>query len=675
MRTQVGRADRCRPIAASAAEKLLSCMSSWRKIVIFQEMFPKCCIGLLLVFLLPVCGAAGRPRHHSAADRVSRPDTVLLKAAGLQRGLPFDKGYWEIADSLRQSDTLRMAAELRNRRLYDSIRSKTTRRAVPRLLYRMLFVNPVLDTTANGQVQDEGRLFEQYAGRKITDVAIEQEPVFDTVGNWLERTGNKLHVATRARVLRRDLLFDAGDEVDPDLLVRNLQLLRSRPYLSDAVFVVTPDPFDSTYVKVTLRTRDSWTITADGALHGEGRTMAALSDANILGTGNRFSVATNFSRNDFSYGGNIVSYDVPNLFGSFFKANFSAGRDFYNSELRLGVNKAFILPTDYELGISYDNVKTKHYLVDRDTSELAKSRSFNVWAGRSKYLPSIRSSVYLTARYGFARFGRRPFTSKYYNPVFHDYDNVLVGAGFYREKFYTANMVYGFGIREFLATGYKAELVSGYSWREFGEDLYLGVNYKMGGFTRLGYLMGGFSLGSFIDMATGAWSQSAVDVDLRWFSPLFLWKRSRIRQFLGLNYTQGWNRYAGSDEVMRFTRQNGLSLLREDRLGTNRMVLNTETVFFTPYQPLGFRIALFGFADFGLLGYDANIFRNNFYTTFGFGVRLRNERLVFSTVQLRLGIALGKGGLVDNRYFEASNGTRLEQYRYLPERPEIVRFQ
>ena len=319
MRTQVGRADRCRPIAASAAEKLLSCMSSWRKIVIFREMFPKCCIGLLLVFLLPVCGAAGRPRHHSAADRVSRPDTVLLKAAGLQRGLPFDKGYWEIADSLRQSDTLRMAAELRNRRLYDSIRSKTTRRAVPRLLYRMLFVNPVLDTTANGQVQDEGRLFEQYAGRKITDVAIEQEPVFDTVGNWLERTGNKLHVATRARVLRRDLLFDAGDEVDPDLLVRNLQLLRSRPYLSDAVFVVTPDPFDSTYVKVTLRTRDSWTITADGALHGEGRTMAALSDANILGTGNRFSVATNFSRNDFSYGGNIVSYDVPNLFGSFLR--------------------------------------------------------------------------------------------------------------------------------------------------------------------------------------------------------------------------------------------------------------------------------------------------------------------------------------------------------------------
>lgn len=104
------------------------------------------------------------------------------------------------------------------------------------------------------------------------------------------------------------------------------------------------------------------------------------------------------------------------------------------------------------------------------------------------------------------------------------------------------------------------------------------------------------------------------------------------------------------------------------------MVLNTETVFFTPYQPLGFRIALFGFADFGLLGRDANIFKNNFYTTFGLGVRLRNERLVFSTIQLRLGVALGKGGWADCRYFQASNGTRMEQYRYLPSRPEIVRF-
>lgn len=136
-----------------------------------------------------------------------------------------------------------------------------------------------------------------------------------------------------------------------------------------------------------------------------------------------------------------------------------------------------------------------------------------------------------------------------------------------------------------------------------------------------------------------------MDVNLRWFSPLFVWKRSHIRQFLSLNYTQGWNRLEGSDEVLRFTAQDGLSLLKEDLVGTNRMVLNTETVFFTPYQPLGFRIALFGFADFGLLGRDANIFKNNFYTTFGLGVRLRNERLVFSTIRPAAGRCARQGRL------------------------------
>ena len=170
-------------------------------------------------------------------------------------------------------------------------------------------------------------------------------------------------------------------------------------------------------------------------------------------------------------------------------------------------------------------------------------------------------------------------------------------------------MIYGFGTREYLATGYKAEVTTGYSWGEFNDALYLGASYETGGFRRLGYIMGGFTLGSYIDLENGMWQRSAVDVDLRWFSNLFLFKRSRIRQFLAFNYTQGWNRATGSDESIRFTRTDGLQALKEYIIGTNRMILNTETVVFTPYQPLGFRIAVFGFADFGLIGYSPNIFK------------------------------------------------------------------
>lgn len=579
----------------------------------------------------------------------------------------------DVTHTVDLKDSTSQRATERNQRLYDSIRTKTSRRAVPRMMYRMLFVKPVLDTTSSGRVLDESKLFAPFEGKTIGEIRIERIPVFEG-SNWFERVGNKTHVMTRERVIRRDLLFRPGDTIDPQLLVRNQQLLRSRRYISDADIEIRPDPEDSTRVDLLVRTRDSWTITADMSIHGEGRTMFGLYDANIFGWGNSLKVKTHFNRKNFDYGGNIVEYEIPNVLGTFYTADLSAGRDFYNSELKLGLRKEFIRPTDYEVGITYNEIKSKYYMVNRDTSELVKSRDLDLWAGRSKYFRGIRSSLFITGRYNYSRYSLRPEVGPRYNPVFHDADNLLFGVGLYREKFYSANMIYGYGKKEYLATGYKAELTGGYSWGEFDENMYLGVGYKIGNFTRLGYMMGGFTLGSYIDLSTGHWSRSAVDVDLRWFSNLFLYRRTRIRQFLGINYTQGWNRDWGSDEILRFTDENGLQTLREHITGINRAVLNTETVFFTPYQPLGFRIALFGFADFGLLGDSPNLFKNEFFTTFGLGIRLKNERLIFNAIQIQVGIALGKPGLVDSRYFNVSNETRIEQYRYRPTRPEIVGF-
>ena len=371
----------------------------------------------------------------------------------------------------------------------------------------------------------------------------------------------------------------------------------------------------------------------------------------------------------------MVEYEIPNLLGTFYTADLTAGRDFYNSTFEVGMRREFLRPTDYELGISYSNNQSKRYMIAADTSQLVKLRNFDAWGGYSHYLPSLRSSIYLTGRYNFRDYSLRPEVRPDFNPALHNQEVFLMGTGFYRERFYTANMMYGFGTREYLATGYKAEVVSGYSWGEFEDNLYLGLTYQTGGFRSIGYIMGGFTLGSYINLQNGMWRRSAVDIDLRWFSNLFMFRRSRIRQFLSLNYTQGWNRLSGSDECIRFTDENGLQALKEHLTGTNRMILNTETVLFTPYQPLGFRIALFGFADFGLLGYSPNIFKNEFYTSFGLGIRLRNERLVFNTIQIRLGLALGKPGLVESEYFRLSNSTRIEQYRYRPTRPEIVPFE
>lgn len=616
---------------------------------------------LLLILIL-----AGIVASVSAAI----PSAIPSAGPGMRPGMQTPDRFTPDSARIRNPD-----ARARNNRLYDSIESKTSRRAIPRMLYRMIFVKPVLDTTSNGQVLDETEQLAPFTGKTIGEITIDRKQVFDPGGKWLERTANKTHMLTRERVIRRDLLFKPGEELDPQLIVRTKQLLRSRDYIADIEIDVKPDSIDSTRVNLRITTRDSWTISADGALHSEGRTMVGLSDANIFGTGNSLKVMTNFSRDDFSYGGNMVEYEIPNVLGTFYTANFNAGRNFYSSTLDLGLRKEFIRPTDYEIGLTYNDIKDKRYMIEQDTALLVKERNLDAWGGYSHFLRRIGSSIYLTGRYNYSRVSRRPGVGPRYNPALHDQDALLVGLGLYREKFYSANMIYGFGRREYLAAGYKAEVTSGYTWGEFSDAAYFGVTCEAGGFCPIGYIMGGATLGSYIDPDNKMWHRSAVDVDLRWFSNLFLFRRSRIRQFLTLNYTQGWNRWEGSDESIRFTSTNGLQALKEYAIGTNRMILNTETVVFTPYQPLGFRIAVFGFADFGLLGYSPNIFKNNFFTSFGFGVRLRNERLVFNTVQIRLGIAFGKHGLVDCEYFRLSNPTSLEQYRYRPTRPEIVDFE
>ena len=61
--------------------------------------------------------------------------------------------------------------------------------------------------------------------------------------------------------------------------------------------------------------------------------------------------------------------------------------------------------------------------------------------------------------------------------------------------------------------------------------------------------------------------------------------------------------------------------------------------------------ALYGFADLGILGYNGNLFKNGFYSTIGIGVRIKNEHLIFRTINIRLGFAVGRTGLLNANYF------------------------
>ncbi len=554
--------------------------------------------------------------------------------------------------------------------------TKTRRRSgFSRTIRRWIYVDRPRDAE-NARVIDENARFRPLAGRRIASIEILRNPIFPRDTVRLHRWGNRLHALTREGVIRRDLLFRVGDRVNSEVLARNQQLLRSRDYLSDAEIELRPDPDDSTAVEVLVRTFDRWTISADASVKSRGRTMIGVSDANLFGWGNKFDIETNFNRKNWNYGGHRIDYEIPNLFGSFFEARIGGGRQFDEYDFRAGMSKSFIRPTDYEAGISftYEHLR-RTSLYWPDSVLLTGMRRFDLWGGRSRFIPSIAASLYFTGRYSRSRFKHRPDVSADFNPAFHHSDDLLTGVGLYREQFLSATMIYGYGSREDLPKGFKVELNGGYSWGEFENTIYTGVEARIGGMTRPGYLTGSVIFGTRILPGSGRWARSGISLELRWLSNLMHFGRSAIRQFVTVGYTHGWNRYRGSDELLTYTRYNGIRALDYRPPGRVRSLVNTETVVFTPYKPWGFRLTFFGFADFGSIGYKDNLFRNPFFASFGAGIRLRNERLIFKAVELRLGVAFGRDRNIESEYFRISNQKRMQPPRFNPERPEYVEYQ
>ena len=84
---------------------------------------------------------------------------------------------------------------------------------------------------------------------------------------------------------------------------------------------------------------------------------------------------------------------------------------------------------------------------------------------------------------------------------------------------------------------------------------------------------------------------------------------------------------------------------------------------------------MYSFADFGTIGDRGNLFKNRFYSTLGVGLRIKNENLIFGTINIRLGIAIGKTGLLRAEYFRIDSESRRDPLRYIPQKASVVGYE
>jgi hypothetical protein len=113
--------------------------------------------------------------------------------------------------------------------------------------------------------------------------------------------------------------------------------------------------------------------------------------------------------------------------------------------------------------------------------------------------------------------------------------------------------------------------------------------------------------------------------------------RSKIRNFVYINYTRGFGRY--SNEHIKFINDNGFAGFYNDSItGMQRLNISLESVLFSPINSYGFRFAFFAFTDFSFLsGTTQNLGNGHALSSIGVGIRIRNDNLVFNTLQIRIG--------------------------------------
>jgi len=114
----------------------------------------------------------------------------------------------------------------------------------------------------------------------VFDLSNEEE------NNGLYRLANRLHIVTKDRVIRGQLLFKPGKQYDERLIEETERILRQNPYLYDANIETTLR--EDGVVDVVVVTKDVWTLGPDLSLSrkgGENKSQFGIEEKNLFGLG------------------------------------------------------------------------------------------------------------------------------------------------------------------------------------------------------------------------------------------------------------------------------------------------------------------------------------------------------------------------------------------------------
>ena len=493
---------------------------------------------------------------------------------------------------------------------------------------------------------------------------------------------NNVHVVTRDGVIINHLLFKSGDALDPYIMADNERLLRTLPYIEDAKIVIKKIGLETDSVDVEVITKDDFSLGFEIDLSKNPSISGSIWDNNIFGSGQEFESDFYKTPGQMPKSGLSGFYRTRNIGGSFINSQIgykAFGAEGYSLDFS---RDFFTQQTKYAGDLRFEKSNTYTAVNSNDTVKWIPLNSYSsdLWLGRAFKIPklnlmitNITNVIFSGGIYNFQYFNR-PIVSPNSNYSFQNRTYFLGNIAFSSQGYYKTNLVYNYGRTEDIPYGALFSYTHGFEKNEFGNRIYDGASIAVGNFIdNIGYLYwnvayGGFSKKKILE-------QGALKVNTNYFTNLLVIKSIKVRYFVNINYVRGYNR--DKDELLSINNLSGIrGFYNDSAVGTHKFTINLESVFFTPINLVGFRFSPFVFADFAWIGYTVKpIFSNTTYSGIGIGLRIRNEKLVFKTLQIRFAYYPNKTSFERGDLFTISSETRFRTPNFNAHGPEIVRFQ